>query len=386
MYLRILLIFFLALGMLLQPHEILSAALAGVALWWRFVLPALLPFFILSELLIGSGFVRFLSLLLEPLMRPVFRLPGAASFVVAMGYTSGFPMGAVLTNRLYQEGELTRQEAEHLITFTNNPSPGFMFGAVAAGMIGQSSLGPLLAASIYLANLIVGILLRFSHPQKAYDSARQSLSFRQAWRETALRQKENQEPIGQLLGDSIRHSINTVLAVGGFLVFFAVVIRLLSVFHIFPSLAILLHLIFPFYAAPGWEALLSGTVEMTIGCQNTAAAFVNISQKVELICFLMGWGGLSVFAQVAGFSDRKLRLKSYILGRFLHAFLALGLSRLFLRFADIPSSSFPLSSAQEFLWPDIWRFSSQMFLLTLSTLFAFLILRNLFIKIQRSIH
>ena len=133
-------VLFLAAGMFIYPQEMLSAATGGISLWWQYVLPALLPFFILSELLMAEGIVHFLGVMLEPLMRPIFRLPGKASFVVAMGYTSGFPMGAVLTARLRKEGALSREEGEHLLAFTNNPSPGFMFGAVASGMLGRPAL------------------------------------------------------------------------------------------------------------------------------------------------------------------------------------------------------------------------------------------------------
>ena len=34
-------------------------------MWWEVVFPSLLPFFILSELLIGFGVVKFVGLLLE---------------------------------------------------------------------------------------------------------------------------------------------------------------------------------------------------------------------------------------------------------------------------------------------------------------------------------
>jgi len=44
-------------------------------------------------------------------MRPVFKQPGAAGFVLAMGFTSGFPMGAVLTNKLYEKNLCTKEEA-----------------------------------------------------------------------------------------------------------------------------------------------------------------------------------------------------------------------------------------------------------------------------------
>jgi nucleoside recognition membrane protein YjiH len=60
--LRILPLVLLAAGMFINPQDVLSSAAAGLNLWWRFVLPALLPFFILSELLIGRDLSIFLGL------------------------------------------------------------------------------------------------------------------------------------------------------------------------------------------------------------------------------------------------------------------------------------------------------------------------------------
>lgn len=96
-------------------------------------IPFPFAFFILSELLIGFGVVRFVGLLLEPFMRPVFRVPGVGGFVLAMGMASGNPAGAKLTSRLRQERQISRVEAERLASFTNSSNPLFIFGAVAVG-------------------------------------------------------------------------------------------------------------------------------------------------------------------------------------------------------------------------------------------------------------
>ena len=78
----------------------IPSSIKGLDAWWSIVFPALLPFFIMSELLIGLGVVNFLGVLLEPVMRLLFNVPGAGAFVLAMGYTSGAPIGTLLTVNL----------------------------------------------------------------------------------------------------------------------------------------------------------------------------------------------------------------------------------------------------------------------------------------------
>ena len=155
----LILVLLLASFMIINPELTVNASLDGLNLWFNVVFPALFPFFVAAELLVQLGFVHFLGVLLEPIMRPLFRLPGSASFVVAMGFTSGFPIGAVLTKNLYEKRMLDGNEAERLVAFTNNSSPLFMLGAVAVGMFKLPVIaGYVIAVSHYLANLSVGLL------------------------------------------------------------------------------------------------------------------------------------------------------------------------------------------------------------------------------------
>lgn len=143
------------------PEEAFEASIRGLNMWWEVVFPSLLPFFIICEMLIGFGVVKFIGVLLEPLMRPLFRVPGAGGFVWAMGIASGFPAGAKLTARLRQEGQLTRNEAERLVSFTNSSNPLFIFGAVSVGFFYNPHLGVILALSHYCGNFLVGLTMRF---------------------------------------------------------------------------------------------------------------------------------------------------------------------------------------------------------------------------------
>lgn len=105
------------------PDETFQASLDGLKLWWDIVLPALLPFFIISEILMGLGVVHFMGALLEPLMQPLFRVPGVGGFVMAIGLASGYPIGAKITSRLREQNMLSKVEAERLVCFTNTADP-----------------------------------------------------------------------------------------------------------------------------------------------------------------------------------------------------------------------------------------------------------------------
>ena len=72
----------------------------GLALWADSVLPALLPFFIATELLSYTNVIPFLGRILNKFMRPVFNVPGEGAFPFIMGIISGYPVGAKIVLNL----------------------------------------------------------------------------------------------------------------------------------------------------------------------------------------------------------------------------------------------------------------------------------------------
>lgn len=147
--------------MLMYPSGTLAAALRGLSIWWDVLFPSLFPFFVISEMLLGFGVVHLFGALLDPLMRPLFNIPGSGGFVAAMGYVSGYPVGAKLTAKLREQQLVSRAEGERLVAFTTSSDPIFLLGAVSVGFFHDASLGLVLALAHYGSGLIVGLLMSF---------------------------------------------------------------------------------------------------------------------------------------------------------------------------------------------------------------------------------
>ena len=143
------------------PEESFRASFNGLKIWWNIVLPALLPFFIAAEIMMGLGVVHFMGTLLEPVMRPIFKVPGVGAFALAMGLASGYPIGAKITSELRRDNLCSQIEAERLISISNTADPLFMIGAVAVGMFGMPQLGITIAGAHYLSSLLLGLLMRY---------------------------------------------------------------------------------------------------------------------------------------------------------------------------------------------------------------------------------
>ena len=147
--------------MAIFPVSVLQSSLRGLAIWWEVLFPALFPFFVISELMLGIGIVHFAGKLLDPFMRPLFRIPGSGGFVLAMGYLSGYPVGARLASQLWDQRLITREEGERLIAVTTTSDPIFLMGAVSVGFFHQPAIAAVLAAAHYGGSLIVGLIMRF---------------------------------------------------------------------------------------------------------------------------------------------------------------------------------------------------------------------------------
>lgn len=317
-------------SMITQPKTVFDGAVSGLHAWWDIVFPSLLPFFIASELLLSFGIVRFMGVLLEPIMRPLFNVPGSGSFVLCIGFTSGYPIGSMVTARLRTQGLCTRIEAERLMSFTNNASPLFMLVAVSIGMFGQPTLGLLIVGAHYLSNLTLGILLRFygrNDPEYIAPPENKQGILKRAFRELQLAWEQETRPLGNILGDVVKNAVTNLLQIGGFIILFAVLIKLLTTSGIIGLLAKLFGVVLlPLGFSPEiLPALASGFFEMTIGSKLASEAATSLSQQVIAVSMILAWSGLSVHAQVASMiSKTDIRILPFIITRIAHAALAAG--------------------------------------------------------------
>ncbi len=321
---------FLVLSLLLYPEQAFDSALKGLKIWWDVVFPALLPFFIASEILMGFGVVHFMGVLLEPFMRPLFRVPGAGAFVMAMGLASGYPIGAKLTARLREQKLLSRSEGERLVSFTNTADPLFMFGAVAVGFFHDVTLGVVIAIAHYTSSLLVGLALRFHDPRG--DSTPpvptdQTFFLLRAFRAMHQARLKDGRSLGQLMGDSVTSSIQTLLLVGGYIIMFSVITNAMALIGVSGLLEGIFGLLLTILQLPAELAssLITGTFEITLGAQKASVApeTVDMAHKIAIVGAITAWSGLSVHAQVASIlSSTDIRYTPYFFARLLHGVLA----------------------------------------------------------------
>ncbi len=328
-YISALLVTLITFSLAVFPKEGLEAAKEGLKIFGWIVLPSLLPFFVLSEIMLGLGIVHFIGVFLEPLMRPAFNVPGVGAFALSMGLAAGYPMDAVITAKFRRSGLCNRVEGERLLAFTNTADPLFMFGAVAVGMFGRPELGVTIAIAHYLSAFSVGFIYRFygrgetPTQEVKKENLKENIAQR-AFKEMVRARKEDGRPLGQLAGDAVTDSVSTLLMIGGFIIVFSVLVRVLEEVGVVRLLLPVVEWILRTIGlSPSLSSsLIKGFLEIDLGTMAAAQTSASLGDRLIVSSAIIGWSGLSVHGQVISvIHETDIRIVPYIIARILHCLL-----------------------------------------------------------------
>lgn len=210
----VILLFFIMLSF---PQEVFDGASEGLLLWFQIVLPTLLPFIIISNILIQTNSISLLSHIFGPAFQKIFRISTDGSFVVLAGFLCGYPMGAKVTSDLILAGRITKSEGSYLLSFCNNTSPMFIISYVIwQNLYDQTLLFPsllILFASPILCSFVFRNIYKKNLPAKT--AGKTSISSRIHFN-------------FEIVDTCIMDGFETITKVGGYILLFSVLLSLLQ--------------------------------------------------------------------------------------------------------------------------------------------------------------
>lgn len=76
--------------------------------------------------LVGYGLLEFIGVLMESVMKPIWRTPGRSAIDAVASFVGSYSIGLLITNRVYKEGKYTMKEACIIATGFSTVSATFM--------------------------------------------------------------------------------------------------------------------------------------------------------------------------------------------------------------------------------------------------------------------
>lgn len=207
------LLFLLFMACILSHSQLsLAYAFMGLNLWFEKMIPALLPFMILSGIMIRMRLTGVCSKILYPVIRPLYHVSENGCYVMIIGFLCGFPMGAKTASDLVKRNMISNEEAEFLLAFCNNIGPVY-FCSFVLPLLGRQLTLPYVFG-MYGIPLLYGFLLRHtkyrhmetSLPEKATNCAATTYS--------------SEANLLNEIDDAINSSVQNILSLGGYMILF----------------------------------------------------------------------------------------------------------------------------------------------------------------------
>ena len=288
----------IVISIISQPERFISASLNGISAWAFNVLPCVLPFMIISKLLLNLPPIEAVSKKIFSPMGKIYGTSSMSGYCFFMSIISGYPVGSKIILDLHNQGKITRQDACRMSSFCSNSGPMFIIGSVGCIFLKDYTAGILIFISHVLSALINGLIYRGLLMKSFQENIINST-------------KTKKDSFAEIVYSSIQAS----LTVGAIICLFFIVIE-----WFVPFLSI-----FPL----GIRGLLEGMIEITKG-SITLSTLNSKIMSIGFLSFVITFGGISTVLQSMSFL-KKAGVSSplFILQKFSQAIIALVISTIF---------------------------------------------------------
>ena len=283
---------FVLIELLIKKNIIYSAIMEALNMWVNNLIPALFPFFIISDILINYNIINYIPKIIKNMCKKIFNISDNMLTILILSMISGFPSNARNTRNLYDNGLITLEEANHILIFSHFSNPVFILTTVAVFFFHNKKIGITLLVIHYLSNFILGICFRnkiIICNKKKKDT-------------------NNINNFGNIFINSIKKSIDTIITICGIVTVFLIL-----------SQIIINTLNLNSYNA----MIIKGLFEITIGIQALCNLDISEEFKMVITSMFLAFGGISVhvqvFSQIAG---TKIRYIYFFIGRMYQMIIA----------------------------------------------------------------
>ena len=274
-----------------------DGAKEGLLLWFHTLIPAILPFLVITKLLLSYQVPQKLAPLLTP-VRKLFGLSPAGTFPILIGFLSGYPVAAGVCADLTRQGTLSVKEGQFLMSMTNNASPPYILSFLAGQCLGHPELGIVLFLLIHGSSLLVSFVLRPFFCRGSFPEGRPLPA-----------SEELHVSLPERTDRAIMESFEAMAKIGGYVILSSILVAIASRFI---------------------PAFFLGCIEITSGSAAIAASSSSLGIKTALITAVTAFGGLSGLAQAKSVTEQSgLSLIPYLMVKLPVSLLSAGAAWLY---------------------------------------------------------
>ena len=285
---------FITVYMMIMSSEAKAGAADGLGLCENIIIPSLLPILILVNIGVKSKTADVLKKIFGKLFEKVLKLPGCCAAAVIFGAIGGYPSGAILTEHLYEQGQINSSTAARIMSFNFSGGIAFLITAVGTMRYNNTKIGVVFFAVSCISSLIICAASAFVNGKAPDNSAvmKNSLCFTDA------------------LVESVEAATKSIINMSAYIILFSAIARAFKINDFFAPL-----------------------MEIT----NGVCGGKKLLALPECAAFL-SFGGFCIHFQLIG-SLRKMRVKysHFLLGRVSAAAISYWLMKAYLYF--VPQSS-----------------------------------------------
>lgn len=267
------------------PDICISGAKEGLILWYKSIVPTLLPYMMLTNMLINTGVFeniksknRFISL--NTL---------AAIFI---GFLCGYPMGAYYVGKNYKAGNINKNTAYWLLSFVNLCSPAFIIQYIILENLNGAYTSSILI-SVYGSAIMTGIVTFPYYYLKRNTS------------EAIVADNDIKSSKTEPISDAIMQC----LKLAGYIIIFSIILNMVTALI---NTVTISHII------------LVGILEITNGISFVSENMPISDISVALISAITAFGSVSCIFQTGSVcADCKLNILPYIIAKCIQALFSL---------------------------------------------------------------
>lgn len=241
--------------MMTNSNAAKAGALKGIELSLGIIIPSLLPILIITSTISKSYSKNIINKIFSPIIRHVFHLPVTAASPIFFGLIGGYPSGAVLTKNAYDNGLITKEEAQRIMYFNVCPGIAFTINAVGSLYNDNGRTGAIIYIICLASSLIIGAFQGIFY--KHFNNTKTNMAY------TGL---------GESFIEAINETKDNLTMMSCYIIFFS------SIANLF-----------------GIPDIINPFVEITNGIFSSKNPV-----SLEYICLFLGFGGFCIHFQIMG--------------------------------------------------------------------------------------